>query len=92
MGVEFERRELVVADVYCLCASVGHKSAADALRLITPLGTNPNLGSRAKTYERLKKLSAEEVAAIMAGLDAHVVPHPEELQHAVAAFIKLTPA
>jgi hypothetical protein len=93
MGVEFERRELVVADVYCLYASVGHKSAVDALRLITPLGTNPNLGSRAKTtYERLKKLSAEEVAAIKAGLDAHVVAHPEELQHAVAAFIKLTPA
>ena len=57
MGVEFERRELVVADVYCLYASVGHKSAVDALQLITPLGTNPNLGSCAKTtYERLKKL------------------------------------
>ena len=93
MGVEFERRELVVADVYCLYASVGHKSAVDALQLITPLGTNPNLGSRAKaTYERLKKLSAEEMAAIKAGLDAHVVAHPAELQHAVAAFIRLTPA
>jgi hypothetical protein len=57
LGVGLERRELVVADVYCLYASVGHKSAVDALQLITPLGTNPNLGSCAKTtYERLKKL------------------------------------
>jgi len=57
LGVGLKRRELVVADVYCLYASVGHKSAVDALQLITPLGTNPNLGSCAKTtYERLKKL------------------------------------
>ena len=62
MGVGLERRELVVADVYCLYASVGHKSAVDALQLITPLGANPNLGSRAKTtYERLKKTIGAQV-------------------------------
>jgi hypothetical protein len=44
------------------------------------------------TNDEIAKLSAEEVAAIKAGLDAHVVAHPEELQHAVATFIKLTPA
>ena len=43
LGVALERRELVVADVYCLYASVGHKSAVGALRLIMLLGTNPNL-------------------------------------------------
>ena len=40
LGVGFERRELVVADVYCLYASVGHKSAVGALRLIMLLGAN----------------------------------------------------
>jgi hypothetical protein len=34
LGVGFERRELVVVDVYCLCASVGHKSVVGSLRLI----------------------------------------------------------
>lgn len=43
LGVALERRELVVAGVYCLYASVGHKSAVGALRLIMLLGTNPNL-------------------------------------------------
>lgn len=37
------KSELVVADVHCLYASVGHKSAVGALRLIMLLGTNPNL-------------------------------------------------
>ena len=40
LGVGFERRKLVVADVYCFYASVGHKSAVGALRLIMLLGAN----------------------------------------------------
>ena len=31
LGVGFERRELVVADVYCLYASVGHTTALSML-------------------------------------------------------------
>ena len=41
LGVGFEWRELVVADVYCLYASVGHKSAVGALQLIMLLGATP---------------------------------------------------
>jgi hypothetical protein len=61
--VDFKLRELIMAEVNCFCASVGHKSAVGALRSIALPRTNFNLDSRAigkkKTIGKKKKASQQ---------------------------------